>query len=56
MEILKLKLVRFDTLLSRQSRKFPNCLCGISTRQLELLLWRAGPTNKCKIPQSSLYS
>ena len=24
--------------------KFPNCLCGISTRQLELLLWRAGPT------------
>ena len=20
------------------------CLCGISTRQLELLLWRAGPT------------
>ena len=26
------------------SLKFPNCLCGISTRQLELLLWRAGPT------------
>ena len=24
--------------------KFPNCLCGISTRQLELLLWRAGLT------------
>ena len=24
--------------------KFPNCLCGINTRQLELLLWRAGPT------------
>ena len=24
--------------------KFPNCLCSISTRQLELLLWRAGPT------------
>ena len=23
--------------------KFPNCLCSISTRQLELLLWRAGP-------------
>ena len=24
--------------------KFPNCLCSISTRQLELLLWRAGLT------------
>ena len=24
--------------------KFPNCLCSISTRQLELLLWTAGPT------------
>ena len=24
--------------------KFPNCLCGISTRQLELLLWRTGLT------------
>ena len=24
--------------------KLPNCLCGFSTRQLELLLWRAGPT------------
>ena len=24
--------------------KFPNCLCSISTRQLELLLWRSGPT------------
>ena len=23
--------------------KFPNCLCGFSTRQLELLFWRAGP-------------
>ena len=23
-------------------RKFHNCLCGISTRQLELLLWRTG--------------
>ena len=24
--------------------KFPNCLCSISTRQLEQLLWRAGST------------
>ena len=24
--------------------KFPNCLCSISTRQLELLFWRAGLT------------
>ena len=24
--------------------QFPNCLCSISTRQLELLLWRAGLT------------
>ena len=24
--------------------EFPNCLCSISTRHLELLLWRAGPT------------
>ena len=28
----------------KKDGKFPNCLCGISTRQLELLLWRAGPT------------
>ena len=26
------------------SLKFPNCLWSISTRQLELLLWRAGLT------------
>ena len=26
-----------------QRTKFPNCPCGISTRQLELLFWRAGP-------------
>ena len=37
--------------------KFPNCLCGISTRQLELLLWRAGPTAQhMQDSQSSLYS
>ena len=37
--------------------EFPNCLCDISTRQLELLLWRAGLKPKiCKIAQSSLYS
>ena len=28
----------------RKAVKFPNCLCSISTRQLELLLWTAGPT------------
>ena len=26
------------------SKYFPTCLCNISTRQLEQLLWRAGPT------------
>ena len=30
--------------ITPKSLKFPNCLCSISTRQLELLLWRAGPT------------
>ena len=33
---------RLYNLLIQQ--KFPNCLCSISTRQLELLLWRAGHT------------
>ena len=32
------------------SYKFPNCQCGISTRQLELLLWsRPKQPNICKI-------
>ena len=44
-------------LTNKYKAKFPSCLCGISTRQLELLLWRAAPQpNICKIPQSSLYS
>ena len=28
----------------QQKMKFSNCLCSISTRQLELLLWKAGLT------------
>ena len=34
--------------------KFPNCLSGISTRQLELLLWRAGPTAQ-HMPDSPIF-
>ena len=38
--------------------KFPKCLCGASTRQLEFLLWRAIPESLTyrKIAQFSLYS
>ena len=31
--------------LSVPRKYFPNCLCGISTRQLELLLWGARPNS-----------
>ena len=35
-------MMGFQTVaLPRTEWWFPNCLCGISTRQLELLLWRA---------------
>ena len=33
-----------NTTLKCHIQRFPNCMCGISTRQLELLLWRAGLT------------
>ena len=32
--------------MMKLGNKFPNCLCSISPRQLELLLWRAGPTEQ----------
>ena len=38
----RISLFRLGT--KAHARKFPNCLCSISTRQLELLLWRAGLT------------
>ena len=53
MEYKNVSLISF----LKEKRKFPNCLCGINTRQLELLRWRTGrQPNICKISQSSLYS
>ena len=37
-------LVFFFCMKRFEWHNFPNCLCGIRTRQLELLLWRAGLT------------
>ena len=48
MELLIYNLIKQNVLdllfITETWLKFPNCLCSISARQLELLLWRAGLT------------
>ena len=34
---------------------FPNCLCGISTRQLELLLWKTRPDSQTYPQDCSIF-
>ena len=41
--IIDIQLMEHPLLIG-SSLEFPNCLCSICTRQLDLLLWRAGPT------------
>ena len=42
-------------LLANISMKFPNCLCSINTRQLELLLWRARPNSPTYLQDSTIF-
>ena len=37
--------------LPSTEHKVPNCLCSISTRQLDLLLWRTRPDSSISSPQ-----
>ena len=47
-----LKVLQICWTVGPESSKYlPNCLCSISTRQLELLLWRARPDS----PTSASY-
>ena len=39
----------------RSGMKFHRCLCSISTRQLELFLWKARPKSPTKLQDSTIF-
>ena len=36
-------------------QKFPNCLCGISTQQLKILLWKGRPNSPTHLQDCTIF-